>query len=281
MNQILSVAEHRRDQAGLTYVYPVVSRRAGGLSIGINLNINKACNWACVYCQVEGLSRGGPAPVRLDQLEEELAGFLQQVLHGNYLNLHVPENCRRLADLAFSGDGEPTSAAEFSQAVERVGQVWTQAGLTGVVPIRLITNGSLMHRRSVQQGLQHLATLGGEVWFKLDRGDAAGIWKVNKTRLRKEQIRAHLECCARLAPTWVQTCWFGWQGRAPGEIDEKHYLEMLKPMAGLIRGVHLYGLARPSMQPEADQLLALPEASLRQWGAHIETETGIKVMVSP
>ena len=49
---------HDRDVAGLTYVYPVVSRRAGGVSVGINLSPNNACNWRCVYCQVPNLQRG-------------------------------------------------------------------------------------------------------------------------------------------------------------------------------------------------------------------------------
>ena len=54
----LTVTDHSRDSAGMTYVYPVVSRRAGGVSVGINLNPNNACNWACVYCQVPDLARG-------------------------------------------------------------------------------------------------------------------------------------------------------------------------------------------------------------------------------
>ncbi len=54
----LSPGNHDRDVAGLTYVYPVVSRRAGGVSVGINLSPDNACNWQCVYCQVPDLVRG-------------------------------------------------------------------------------------------------------------------------------------------------------------------------------------------------------------------------------
>jgi hypothetical protein len=73
---MLTTIDHRRDSAGLLYVYPVISRRAGGVSVGINLNTNNACNWACVYCQVDNLTRGGPPPIDLDLLESELKGFL-------------------------------------------------------------------------------------------------------------------------------------------------------------------------------------------------------------
>jgi wyosine [tRNA(Phe)-imidazoG37] synthetase (radical SAM superfamily) len=51
----LTVDDHNRDISGMKYIYPVVSRRAGGVSIGINLNVNNACNWRCVYCQVPNL----------------------------------------------------------------------------------------------------------------------------------------------------------------------------------------------------------------------------------
>src|SRR5687768_11026624 len=76
----LTVSDHRRDAAGLVYVYPVLSRRAGGVSVGVNLNPNNACNWRCIYCQVPDLKRG-PAPrINVPQLESELRGLLTEFL---------------------------------------------------------------------------------------------------------------------------------------------------------------------------------------------------------
>src|SRR5574343_1810541 len=126
---MLTIEDHSRDSAGLLYVYPVVSRRAGGVSIGINLNPNNACNWACVYCQVENLSRGGPPPIDLARLECELVGFLDSALHGDFMTRQVPMEARRLVDVAFSGNGEPTSAAEFDEAVACVVRVLERYGL--------------------------------------------------------------------------------------------------------------------------------------------------------
>ena len=85
----LTVEDHNRDVSGLTYVYPVVSRRAGGVSIGINLNINNACNWRCLYCQVPNLTRGTPPPINLALLEKELRSFLNELLHGKIGRAHV------------------------------------------------------------------------------------------------------------------------------------------------------------------------------------------------
>src|SRR5512137_2236300 len=87
----LTVKDHSRDSAGMLYVYPVVSRRAGGVSIGINLNPNNACNWRCLYCQVPNLGRGGPPPIDLRRLEGELDEMLDAVVVGDFLERRVPE----------------------------------------------------------------------------------------------------------------------------------------------------------------------------------------------
>src|SRR5690606_30971451 len=118
----LSVTDHDRASAGLRYVYPVVSRRAGGVSIGINLNVNNACNWRCISCQVPDLARGAPPPVNLALLRLELEGFLDEVLQGDFLQKRVEPAARRLNDIALSGNGEPTSAAEFPRVVQVIGE---------------------------------------------------------------------------------------------------------------------------------------------------------------
>jgi hypothetical protein len=79
----LDATDHDRDSAGMTYVYPVVSRRAQGVSIGINLNPNNACNWRCVYCQVPNLTRGAAPEIDLAQLERELRTMLEDAINCN------------------------------------------------------------------------------------------------------------------------------------------------------------------------------------------------------
>lgn len=276
---MLRTDDHRRDSAGLRYVYPVISRRAGGVSVGINLNPNNACNWACVYCQVEGLSRGGPPPLELDRLEAELAGFLDDAINGDFMRRQVPETARRLVDVAFSGNGEPTSAPEFADAVARVAEVLRRFGLN--VPLRLITNGSLLHRPAVQDGIRRLGEAGGEVWFKLDRATAVEVAAINGVAWAPEKAARNLETCAALAPTWVQTCWFAFDDQAPDAASLAAYCALLAPLADRLAGVHLYGLARPSQQPAAPRLAALPEAALRAVAAIMEKETGLRVIVSP
>ena len=283
-NHQLSIRDHSRDSAGLRYVYPVVSRRAGGVSLGINLNVNNACNWACVYCQVPGLTRGGPPPVDLDLLESELRGLLADIVQGDYLARHVPEGVRRLVDIAFSGNGEPTAAPEFAEAVGRVlgvmGDLLGADGQPLQVPLRLITNGSLLHRSGVRRGVALLGAQGGEVWFKFDRATAAGVAAVNGARMTPLRALGLLARCADLAPTWVQTCFFAVDGVAPSAEEGAAYLAALATVKEKIKGVHLYGLARPSMQIGAERLSSLSLGEMEMFAAKI-AEIGIRVVVNP
>lgn len=277
---MLNVTDHSRDSAGMRYVYPVVSRRAGGVSVGVNLNVNNACNWACVYCQVPNLKRGGPPPIGLELLENELTRFLHDATAGDYLARNVPPDARRLVDVAFSGNGEPTSAPEFAPAVERVAAVLQTFGLLESLKIRLITNGSLMHRRAVQRGVARIGELGGEVWFKIDRATAAGIETVNRVRLAPAKVRASLLTCAGLAPTWVQTCYFAFDGEEASEAERSAYLALLASVGEKIKGVHLYGLARPSLQPAAPRLSNLSLENFQRFARSISS-IGIEVVANP
>ncbi len=277
---MLNVKDHNRDSAGLRYVYPVVSRRAGGVSVGINLNINNACNWACVYCQVPNLTRGGPPPVSLSLLESELRSFLHDATVGDFLALNAPPEARRLMDVAFSGNGEPTSAAEFSEAVSLVERVLRDLSLLDKLKVRLITNGSLLHRESVRQGIAHIGAMNGEVWFKVDSASEEGIASINGIRLSPTRVRVALLECAELAPTWVQTCYFALDGAEMSEADQVDYLELIKSAREKIKGVHLYGLARPSLQPDAARLSNLSLDDFQRFARKVSS-LGVELVANP
>lgn len=277
---MLNVNDHSRDSAGMLYVYPVVSRRAGGVSVGINLNVNNACNWACVYCQVPNLKRGGPPRIDLGRLERELWDFLQQATSGDFFSRQVPEGSRRLVDIAFSGNGEPTSAPEFPEAVGIAGRALEEFGLRGSVILRLITNGSLMRRPEVQSGIARIGAMGGEVWLKIDRGTTEGILRVNGVHTTSGKIRKAVATCSNLAPTWIQSCFFAIDG-APIEASEfDAYLQLIGSIRTEIKGVHLYGLARPSQQQEAKRLSALDAESLSSYARRIAA-LGVHVVANP
>lgn len=273
--------DHNRDVTGMTYVYPVVSRRAGGVSIGINLNVNNACNWRCIYCQVPNLSRGGPPPIDLKLLQQELSNFLNNLIHGDFMQRYVAPQDQHLMDIAFSGNGEPTTCKQFGQVLEIVGHAMQQHGLLQqAVKLRLITNGSQMDKAEVLQHMHQLAKLNGEVWFKVDAGNSAGYARINDINMTTASVIKRLKNCAQACPTLVQTCMFKLDGEAPTEADIQDYLALLGQVRDVIKGVHLYSVARPSYQPEANRLGRLDEAWLNQMAARI-TALGLAVYVNP
>ncbi len=278
----LTVSNHDRDSASLRYVYPVVSRRAGGVSVGINLNPNNACNWRCIYCQVPQLTRGGPPTIDLGLLEGELGSFLKELLHGDFMLQRVPEGARRINDIAISGNGEPTSCDEFPEVVKVIAKVRQSFGLDETIKTILITNGSLLHRPTVQQGLRDMAMLNGEVWFKLDRASAPGMKLVNDTNATMSQVRKNLVSAIECCPTWLQTCWFVLDGMAPSRKDEDDYLEFVESLLRdgyALQGVLLYSLARPSQQPEAGRLSGMTVDQLQNFADRL-ISMGVPVKVT-
>ncbi len=278
----LLTTHHPRDAVGMTYVYPVVSRRAGGVSVGVNLNPNNACNWRCAYCQVPNLQRGAAPEIDLVLLEQELTTMLSSIVHGDFMQTAVPADMRVLHDIAISGNGEPTSAKAFAEVVVVIARVMAAFELVGKIKLVLISNGSLMDKPYVQVGLREMAAVGGEVWFKVDSATREGLRRINDTEITPARMLANLQIAAGLCPTWLQTCVFAMDGEPPSEIEQAAYLDFIRQALGSgvsLQGVLLYGIARDSQQPEAARLKALPRVWLDDFAARI-TAVGVKVKVS-
>jgi pyruvate-formate lyase-activating enzyme len=274
---------HARDAAGFQYVYPVVSRRAQGVSVGINLNPNNACNWRCVYCQVPGLVRGKAPAIDLVVLERELCALLGDAADERWLAANVPPEARRLNDVAFSGNGEPTSSPQFAQAVDLAARVREELGLVARVRLIVISNGSLVHQEAVQRGLARLERAGGELWFKLDSATEEGMRATNDVAPGLARVRTNLALACARVPTWIQTCLFERGGTGPSAAEEEAYLALLRAHLAherAPRGVLLYGLARPSYQPEARELGRLSAERLESFAARVRA-LGLEVRVFP
>ncbi|MDQ7004909.1 MAG: radical SAM protein [Ghiorsea sp.] len=278
MNNVLSVENHDRDVVGLTYVYPVISRRAGGVSLGINLSPNNACNWQCVYCQVPNLTKGVSPVVDLKLLRQELDIFLAELIWGDYMQQHVPEACRVLQDLAISGNGEPTTCPNFAEAVEVITQLMQTYALN--IPLRLITNGSSVQKNSVQQGLRLMSTFQGEIWFKVDAVGEKRTQSINQVSISPAWQAKQLRITANACPTWLQTCVFNEHAQDSSYTDD--YVAWLSQCLadGLkLQGVLLYSLARPSMQKDADKLISASPTCMQDFAEKIES-LGLSVKVS-
>lgn len=257
----LTVTNHNRNLTGLTYVYPVLSRRAGGLSIGINFNTNNACNWRCIYCQVPELKNGAAPEIDLNLLASELRFFLNSVLHGHFYDeMEVEATQRTIKDIAIAGNGEPTSLKNFDVAVNVIGEIANEFGIFPQSHFVLITNGSLIHRQSVQKGLKILSEYDGEIWFKMDSATPEGRAKFNHSAQSNESVLKHLRIASELCPTKIQICLVDYKQQGLAQTEKAGFIDFLKQVRSqtTIENMTLYTLARPSKQPEAIDLHVMP-----------------------
>jgi wyosine [tRNA(Phe)-imidazoG37] synthetase (radical SAM superfamily) len=217
--------------------------------------------------------RGDAPEIDLKQLERELRGFLQDLIHGDFMKQHIPPEVQRINDIALSGNGEPTSSKQFPQVINIISAVLKDFQLLNKIKLVLITNGSFIYKDYIQQGLKHMAELNGEVWFKVDSATPDGIAVINQVKRSMDQVKKNLGMAALLCPTWVQTCVFTLDGKHLSDSERKSYLaflEELKKNHVPIKGVLLYGLARPSHQPEASRLAKVPESWIKNLAADIQ-----------
>ena len=252
------------------YVYPVVSRRAGGMSIGVNLNPDKICNFDCIYCQVDRTVPPLYREVDMDRLERELRSLLESARSGA-LFAHprfsaLPDRLKRINDIAFSGDGEPTAYPRFREAVERAAAVKQEMGLRDV-KIIAITNATRFHRPDVQAALEIMHRNNGEIWAKLDAGTPAYYGRVERTRIPFERIVENLRIAAVRWPLVIQSLFMRIQGEAPPPEEIRAYGDVLLGIlesGGRLKLIQIHTVARP---PAEAYVTALSDGEVDRIGA--------------
>ena len=247
MSLKLSTSNHDRKIFKGKYIYPVVSRRAGGLSLGINLNTNNACNWQCIYCEVPNLTRGKPEAINLNQLQEELIYWLEQILRYEFLENHTDPGTA-FNDIAFSGNGEPTAASEFGEAIKIVTEQIYHFQLENSITVSLITNGSYLDKPVTHKAWSQLENLQREIWFKIDAIDPVDCMQINQINLSRKSVESNLNAALQISPTIIQTCLIKINGQLPTETAINNYVDFLRPFVNKLTGIHLYSLARPTEQ---------------------------------
>jgi wyosine [tRNA(Phe)-imidazoG37] synthetase (radical SAM superfamily) len=232
------------------FVYPVLSRRSGGISIGVNLNPDKVCNFDCIYCQVDRRSQSETRFVETDALLAELRATLELVTSGAIYETDkfksVPRHLRRLNDIAFSGDGEPTTYKNFDELMELCAAVKREAGLNDVKMV-LITNASMFHRPHVERGLAVLDRNNGEIWAKLDAGTDDYYHLIERTPIPFRQILDNITAAARVRPLVIQTLFMRVNGEPPTAAEQEAFCDRLNaitPAGGKLKLVQIYTIAR-------------------------------------
>lgn len=275
-----AVRDHARQFSDFTFVYPVISRRSGGLSIGINLNPDKACNFDCVYCEVDRRVPGKAARVDLKQMEEELRAMIVLAQEGGLAHepkfRGLPEGITRtVMDIAFSGDGEPTMISNFAECVDAVARVKRECGLDGAKLV-LITDAAGLDKADVRRGLEIMDVHQGEVWGKLDAGTESYYRAVNRSSVRFERILANLLLTAQVRPIVIQSLFLKIHGQPMSLEELEAYCARLNAIVsggGRIKEVHAYTIARPTPEVYATRL---SKAELEEMARIIEHRTGLK-----
>ncbi|MBP7617446.1 MAG: hypothetical protein KA743_02965 [Geothrix sp.] len=252
--------DHRRVWRDFDYCYPVISRRSRGVSLGVNLNPDKVCNFDCVYCEVDRLTPPKRRELDLDLLVDELGLLLDLATSGELYQIPPFDSARpeqrRLNDIAFSGDGEPTTAREFAGVVQRIARLKDQRGLD-LVKLVLITDSSRLQAPDVVAGLETLMAHQGEVWAKLDAGSEGFYREICRSQVPFQRILDNLLATARRWPIVIQTLFLDWKGQGPSEAELEAYcgrLEHILVNGGQLQAVQLYTVARPTPEPDARPL---------------------------
>ncbi len=276
--------DHRRSWRDFLYIYPVISRRSHGVSIGVNLNPDKACNFDCVYCEVDRKAPPRAREVDFPVLERELRAMIECWKSGELFRNPpfslAPPGARRLNDLAFSGDGEPTTFAPFAEVCDLVARVKRET-VGDSVKIVLITDAGGLDRDSVKKGLKILDTNQGEIWGKLDAGTEDYYRLVNRSNIRFDRILKNLEETGKARPICIQSLFLKIRGAGPAAEEISAYcghLNRFKAAGCRIREVQAYTVARPTPETWATALSAL---ELDDIANRIRVKTKLPVGVYP
>lgn len=251
---------HERRWKDHKYVYAVVSRRSRGVSIGINLNPDKACNFGCVYCQVNRSIPPATRRVDLGQVAEELDAILEAEKNGSLYKAApfdvLKEGERGVRDIAFSGDGEPTTFRRLGEAVRIAAEARRRFGLEATRLV-LITNGVYLDKPAVRPALDLLDENNGEIWAKLDAGSEERFQAVNRPNITLAKTLAAILAAARTRPLVIQSLWFRMNGALPSDEEIEAFCERLNEIiagGGRIKGLQLYTIARDPAEPVASPL---------------------------
>ncbi len=223
----------RRDFSDNRFVYTVVSSRAGGLSVGVNMNPDKRCNFDCIYCEV---NRAAPAresrldvPVMVVELERTLRSIQSGAIRQRPLYRDARPELLELRHVALSGDGEPTLCPNFIEAVEAIIHLRAR-GRFPFFKLVLITNASGLDRAEVARGLARF-TRRDEVWAKLETGTQDGMNRVNRPMdCTLEKVVENIQFLARQRPVTIQSLFPSVNKDPPLASEIEFYIRRLREL---------------------------------------------------
>ncbi len=234
MNSESTGVRRAPSRSSRSFVYgPVPSRRLG-FSLGVDVLPLKTCTLDCLYCQL------GPTERRTCRRQSyfppaEVLGQIRRALRSG----------ERIDYITFSGSGEPTLNKDLGDLIRSVKAMTS-------VPVAVLTNGTLLYRKSVRQDLL-AADL---VVPSLDAATAAMFRSVNRPHplLTAERI---LEGLRKFREEYKGRLWLEIMF-VKGVNDSADHLLALKKAVDVIHPdlVHINTVVRPPAYRKARALSA-------------------------
>jgi wyosine [tRNA(Phe)-imidazoG37] synthetase (radical SAM superfamily) len=270
-----------RDFLENRFVYVVISPRARGLSVGINMNPDKICNFDCVYCEVDRSRSSAETRVDPGVLESELKSTFELVRSGRLRKrtpyIDLPSDLLKLRHVTLSGDGEPTLCPEFADIVQTVVHFRAREGLP-FFKIVLITNATGFHRPEINRGLQCL-TPRDEIWVKLEAGTQDYMNQVNRTSVLLEDVMKNILLIGCGRSIIIQSLFSSIAGQPPRPEEIDAYTQRLlelKNAGTQISLVQIYSATRPGPHSDCGHL---PLKTLSAIAKRVRETAGIKAEV--
>jgi wyosine [tRNA(Phe)-imidazoG37] synthetase (radical SAM superfamily) len=262
-------------------VYCVISQRARGLSVGVNMNPDKRCNFDCVYCEVDRREHSGSARVNITRMTRELEEMLTLARDGRMNEIpeyaRTPPELLRLKEVALSGDGEPTLCPNFSEVVKAVTHLRARERFP-FFKIVLITNCTALQAPDVREGIEML-TSRDAIWAKLDGGTQACVDRVNRGEVPLATILENIVALGKKRPIVIQSLFPLLDEMEPDEVEIDAYIERLRELRDrgtAIQSVQVYSAHRAAFHPGCGHL---PLRALSGIARRVRVETGLEAEV--
>jgi len=266
----------RRNYAGNRFVYSILSQRADGFALGVNMNPDKRCNFDCIYCEVDRSCPGEISSVDVETMAAELHRMLHIFHNRQHQLLGYPKEVLELfslKEIALSGDGEPTLCLNFHEVVDAVVQGRLRSRLP-FLKIVLLTNASHLHRLEVRDGIA-LFDRRDEIWAKLDVGTQDYMNTVNGGDASLRIVLKNIRELALKRPVIIQSLFCAIDGGEPSRSEVLAYAQQLRSLrlAGAhIPLVQIYSVRRPVIRPNCTHL---PLQSLSKIARLVRSVSGL------
>lgn len=188
----------------------------------------------------------------------------------------VPGELRRINDIAFSGDGDPTTCPKFGACVRIVAELKKEAQLAET-KIVLITNACHLTKPDIAAALAVMDKNNGEIWAKLDAGTEECYQRVNRPNRSLQHVIDSIIATARIRPLVIQTLFMQLDGAGPDPQELGAYVERLGEITrsgGQIDRVQIYTVAR---RPAEDFVTPLGDGEVDRIADFVRQRTGLHV----